>query len=105
MEGDAGPHQKAVVQPIRGYAHRARSEAVQRVWFVLSAYHQACKGELHTLRAIALEDETVERIEGEKVLIEGPSCADMGEHATFRGVWINVIEMLEVRRIFKVAES
>jgi hypothetical protein len=44
-------------------------------------------------------------IEGEKVLIEGPSCADMGEHATFRGVWIDVIEMLEVRRIFKVAES
>jgi hypothetical protein len=51
------------------------------------------------------EDEAVERIEGEKVLIEGPSCPDMGEHAALRGVWIDVVEMLEVGRIFEIAES
>src|SRR5262249_46028213 len=28
VERDAGPHQEAVGEPIRGYAHRARSEAV-----------------------------------------------------------------------------
>ena len=27
-----------------------------------------------------------------------------GEHAALRGVWINVIEMLEVGRIFEIAE-
>jgi hypothetical protein len=85
--------------------HRARSEAVHRVWFVFSARHQAREGELHALRAIAPEDEAVERIEGEEVLIEGPSRSDMGEHAAFRSVWIDVIKMLEIRRIFEITEG
>src|SRR6516164_2929868 len=49
---------------------RERSEAVQRVGLVLGARHQAREGELHALCTIALKDEAVERIEGEKVLIE-----------------------------------
>src|SRR5215471_8118698 len=105
VERDAEPHHEAVGEPIHGYAHRARSEAVQRVGFVLGARHQAREGELHTLRTIALKDEAVERVEGEKVLIEGPSCPDVGEHAALRGVWIDVIEMLEVGRIFEIAEG
>jgi hypothetical protein len=55
--------------------------------------------------SIPCEDEAVERIEGEKVLIEGPSGPDVGEHAALRGVWIDVIEMLEVGRIFEIAEG
>jgi hypothetical protein len=31
MEVDAGPHQKAVGQPLRGYAHRARSKGARIV--------------------------------------------------------------------------
>src|SRR5262249_62297599 len=72
MEGAAGSHQKAVGQPIRGYANRASSKPVDGVRLVGGAHHQAREGELHALRAVALEDEAVERIEGEKVLIEGP---------------------------------
>src|SRR5262249_3855995 len=105
VELDAGPQQKTISEPVGRYLHRARSEAVQRVGLVLGARHQAREGELHPLRTIALKDEAVERIEGEKVLIEGPGCPDVGEHATLRGVWIDVIEMLEVGRIFEIAEG
>src|SRR5262249_10964897 len=55
VELDAGPQQKTISEPVGRYLHRACGEAVQGVWFVLSAYHQACKGELHALRTIALE--------------------------------------------------
>src|SRR5215469_9138152 len=105
VKRDAGPQQETISESIGQYLHRARSEAVQRVGFVLGARHQAREGELHTLRAIALKDEAVERIEGEKVLIEGPSRPDVGEQAALRGVWIDVIEMLEVARIFEIAEG
>src|SRR5262245_32683093 len=105
VKRDAGPQQETISETVRRYLHRARSEAVQRVGLILGARHQAREGELHTLRTIALEDEAVERVEGEKVLIEGPSCPDVGEHAALRGVWIDVIEMLEVGRIFEIAEA
>src|SRR6516164_2662055 len=105
VELDPGPQQKTIREPVGRYLHRACSEAVQRVGLILRARHQAREGELHTLRTIALKDEAVERIEGERVLIEGPSCPDVGEHAALRGVWIDVIEMLEVGRIFEIAES
>ena len=105
VKREAGPQQKTISESVGRYLHRARSEAVQRVWFVLGAHHQAREGELHPLRAIALEDEAVERIEGEKVLIEGPSCPDMGEHAALRGVWTDVIEVLEVGWIFEISEG
>src|SRR5262249_23130429 len=75
------------------------------VRLVGGARHQAREGELHALRAVALEDEDIERIEGEKVLIEGPGCPNMGKESALRGVWIDVIQMLEVGRIFKVAAS
>src|SRR5205823_1200512 len=71
VESDAGPYQKAVGEPIRRYPHRARSKSVESIRFVGGARHQAREGELHTLRAIALEDDAVERIEGENVLMEG----------------------------------
>ena len=67
-----GRMQKTVGEPVRRYLHRARSKAVQGVGLVIGARHQARKGELHALRGIALEDEAVERIEGEQVLIEDP---------------------------------
>src|SRR6516164_1494621 len=105
VERDPGPQQKTISEPVGRYLHRARSEAVQRVGLILGARHQAREGELHTLRTIALKDEAVERIEGEKVLIEGPSGPDVGEYAALRGVWIDVIEMLEVGRIFEIAEG
>jgi hypothetical protein len=72
-----GAHQKPVGQPVRGYAHRARSKPVDGVRLVGGARHQAREGELHALRGVSPEDEAVERIEGEKVLIEGPGRPNM----------------------------
>src|SRR6266436_1847300 len=50
VERDAGPHQETVSESIRRYPHSARSEAVQRVGFILGARHQAREGELHAER-------------------------------------------------------
>src|SRR6266404_1409285 len=94
----------SVGEPIRGYPHRARGKPVEGVRLVGRARQQAGEGELHALRAIALEDEDVERIEGEKVLIEGPGGSDLGERAALRRIGVDVVEMLESRRIFEVAE-
>src|SRR5215831_15390492 len=105
VELDPGPQQKTISEPVGRYLHRARSEAVEGIRLVIGARHQAREGELHTLRTIALKDEAVERIEGEKVLIEGPGCPDMGKDSALRGFWIDVIEMLEVGRIFEIAEG
>ena len=104
VELDAGPHQKAVSEPIRGYANRARGEAVEGIRLIGRARHQAREGELHALRAVALEDEDVERIEGEKVLIEGAARPDLGEQPALWRIRVDIVEMLESRRIFEVAE-
>jgi hypothetical protein len=44
VELDAGPHQKAVGQPIRGYPHRARGKPVEGIRLVGGARHQAREG-------------------------------------------------------------
>src|SRR5262249_7646583 len=49
VERDAGPHQETISESVGRYLHRTRSEAVERVGFVLGARHQAREGELHTL--------------------------------------------------------
>src|SRR5215831_8203870 len=105
VEGDAGAHQKTVGQPVRGYLHRTSGKAVEGIRLVIGARHQAREGELHALRAVAPEDEDVERIEGEKVLIEGPGGSDLGERAALGRIGVDVVEMLEVGRIFEIAES
>src|SRR5262249_34744974 len=105
VEGEAGAHQKTVGQPVRGYLHRTSGKAVEGIRLVIGARHQAREGELHALRAVALEDKAVERIEGEKVLVEYPRRPNMGKDPALRGIWIDVVEMLEFRRIFKIAKS
>ena len=105
VESDAWPHQEPVGQAIRGNAHGARGKAVERVRLVGGARHQAAKGELHALRAVALEDEDIERIEGEKVLIKDAVRPDLREGAALGRVRLDIVEMLEARRIFQVAEG
>lgn len=105
MEGDPGPHQKMIGQLIRGYPHRARRQPVERIRLVEGARHQAREGELHALCAVTLEDEDVQRIEGEKVLIENPVGADLRERAALRRVHVDIIVMLEVGGIFEIAEG
>src|SRR5207247_1995742 len=56
------------------------------------------------LRGIAFEDIAVERIEGEEVLIVLPLRADLREQAALRGARVDIFELLEVGRIFQIAE-
>src|SRR5207247_11224732 len=79
-------------------------KAIESIRLVIGARHQAREGELHALRAVAPEDEDVERIECEKVLIEGPGGSDLGERAALGRIGVDVVEMLEVGRMFEISE-
>jgi hypothetical protein len=65
------------VRPSAENPHRARRKAVEGFRLVGGARHQAREGEFHALRTVAFENEAVERIEGEKVLIESPCRPNM----------------------------
>src|SRR5262249_45536086 len=57
------------------------------------------------LRGVTLEDVAIERVEGEKILIELTVRPDLGKHAALRCIWIDIVEMAEVRRGFEIAEG
>jgi hypothetical protein len=69
------------------------------------ARHERGKGPLDALRRVAFQDVAVERVEGEKALIELPVTTDLREQAAFRRAGIDVVEVWEVARIFQIAES
>src|ERR1700676_4709923 len=60
---------------------------------------------MNGLGGISLENEGIERIESEKVLVELAQRRDLREYTAFGGVRIDVVEMLEVGRIFEVTEG
>ena len=84
--------------------HRPRSKAIEGVRFVLRTQHQARESELHALGGISFEDETVERVECKHVLIEEPCRRNMRKYSALLRIWIDIIEILEVRGIFEIAE-
>src|SRR5262249_57792065 len=96
--------QEAVGASIRRDPHSARGKTVDGVGLVGRARHQRRERELHSLRAVALEDVAVERIEGEEGLIVLPLGADLGKYAALRRARIDVVEMDEIRRLFEIAE-
>src|SRR5262249_28860468 len=77
----------------------------QGIRLVRGARHQAREGQFHALRAVALQDEAVERIESQDVLIESSARSDVRKHAALRGIRIDIVELLEVRRILEIAEG
>ena len=98
------PHQIAIGQAVVGNYHRTRGIAVHRVGLVIGARHQRRECQFHALCGVALEDVAVERIEGEKILVELPSRSDLRKQPALRCGWIHEIEMREVWRILQVAE-
>ena len=99
-----GPHREAIGELVGRNLHRLRGEAIHRVRLVAGARHQRRKGQVHALRALALEDEGVERIEGEEGLIVGATDGIERKQPALRRIRIDVVEMLEVGGIFQVAE-
>src|SRR5215472_11073905 len=105
MERELGPQQEAIDEAIWRNPHGARRQAVKRVRLISTAAHQGGEGELHALRGVALEDKGIERIECNEVLVELSRRPELREGTALRRVRIDVIEMLEVRGIFEVAEG
>ena len=104
MKTRLGPHREAVGELVGRNPHRLRRKPVHRVGFVVGARHQRIKGQLHALGAFALEDEGVERIERLEGLIVGAGRRDRRKQTALRRIRIDVVEMLEVGRVFQVAE-
>src|SRR5712691_2613575 len=104
VKSDSRAQQEPVGKAVLGYLNGARGEAIQGVRLIRGAHHQTRESELHSLRAVALQDEAVERIEREDILIENNARPDMREHPALRSVRIDVVEVLEVRRVFEIPE-
>ena len=98
------PQGKAVGGLVRGDLHRPRDEPIHRVRLVIGARHQRRKGHVHALRALALQDIGVERVEGKERLVERALRGNEREHSPFRRVDIDIVEMMKIGRIFQIAE-
>ncbi len=111
MEAGLRPQQKPVGQAVGGDLHGARGQAIDGIGLVMGGgeyggrAHEGREGEVDALGGIALENEGIERIEREVVLVELAHHRELREHAAFGRVRIDVVEMLEVGRIFEVAEG
>ena len=66
--------------------------------------HERGESQLHALRRVALEDESIERIEGEEILVVELIRPDLREAAALRRIRIDIIEMLKIGRVGEIAE-
>ncbi len=98
------PHREAIHQPVRRYLHGLGGKPVHRVRLVVCAHHQRRKRHVHALRAIALHDEGIERVEGLVGLVAGAHRRNERERAALRGIDIDVVEVMEIGGIFEIAE-
>src|SRR5262245_30714555 len=95
---------EGVEKPVIGNADTAGREAVHGIWLVARTYHQRCERKLHALRSVTLENEAVERIEGQERLIELAVRSDLREYSAFRRFWIDIIEVRKIRWVAEIAE-
>ena len=86
VEFGARPDEELIDQAVGRAAHFLRGKPVHGVRLVAGADHQRREGQLHALRGVALEDEAVERIEGEEILVVEAVRADLRKHAALRRV-------------------
>ncbi len=111
MEARLGPHEETVGASVGGYAHRACGVSIHCVGLVVAWHgeargaHQRGKGEFHALGGVAAQHIGIQRIEGEEGLVELASGPDVGEDAALGRAGVHVGEVLEIRRIFEVAEG
>ena len=99
VEGDAVAQAKLVGATVGRHRNLVCGIGIDRVGFVGGAPHHGGERLLHVDRRIALEDKSVERIEG-----RGAAAGELAEGAALRGVGIDVFQMLEIGRIGEIAE-
>jgi hypothetical protein len=104
VEARLRAQQEAIDAAVGGDAHHARGQAVERVGLVPGALHQGRERALDAHGGVAAQDEAVEGIEGQEILIVIADGADLGKHAAFARLRIDIVEVAEVDRIFEVAE-
>jgi len=104
VKSSLGAHREPVGSVVRRNLDRFRREPVERIGLVARTGHERRKDEVHALRALALEDVGVEGVEGEERLIVGADRRDQGKRPALRRIDIHVLEMVEVGRIFQIAE-
>ena len=96
--------QEAVGQLVRGIAHRAREQAVDRIGLVAVAAHQGVERRRHARRAVALLGKNVQRVERVEVLVAARVGDLQRQQAALRRVGIDIGEALEIRRQREIAE-
>src|ERR1700726_4054475 len=96
--------EELIGQAVGRAPHFLGGKAVHGVRLVAGARQERGEGELHALRRVALEDVAVERVEGEKILVELPVRADLRKISTLRRIGIDVAEVMEVGRVGEIAE-
>ena len=95
-----GPQVERDRQAVGRPHRRARDQAVDGIRLVVGAHHQAVEQQRQALRGVALQDEGVEAVERQR-----RAGAHLRDAPALRRVRIDVVEMLEVRRILQVAEG
>ncbi len=99
VEGDAVAQAKLVGAAVGGHRDLVCGVGVDGVGFVGGAPHHGGECLFHIERRIALEDESVERIES-----RGAPAGELAEGAALRGAGIDVFEVLEIGRIGEIAK-
>src|SRR5882762_837269 len=104
VEARLWPDMISMHEAVRRNPHLVGRKAVHRIPLVFGRSHQAREGQFHRFRGVALQDEAVERVKGEKILIEQSARDSLGKHAALRSVRIDIVETPEVGRVLEVAE-
>ena len=106
VEARLGAQQEAVGQLVVRDAHAPRDEAVERIRLVAGCRAiRLSKVSAHAGGAVALQHVDVEGVEGVEVLVADGLLDLDREGAALRRLRIDVVEMLEVGRVFQVAEA
>ena len=105
MEARFRAQGKAVGELVVGDAHALRNEPIERIRLVSRAGHQRVEGAGHAGGAVPAQHEDVEGVERIEVLVAERLLDLDRQRAALRGGGTHVIEMLEVGRIFQLAEA
>ena len=105
MESRLRPQQEPVNQLVGRNPHPARHEPVHRIRLVARAGHQAVVGRVHAGRAVALENENVERVESLEILVAGRVVDLDRQQPALGGLRIHIRKALEILRFGEFAEG
>ena len=98
------PQRKTIGQLVGGDLDRFRGQPIHRVRLIVGAPHQRRKRHVHALRAVALQNVGVERIESLVRLIVGTDPGNDRKQSALGRRRINVVEMMKIRRVFEITE-